>query len=223
MFLRFISTIILAPIAIAAIWFGRPYFDAMVLLMGVIALMEWVRVSRAGQGRLTTARRWYWPVIGILYVGLCCMSLVYLRADATEGLGLVLAFFSIIWATDIGAYLVGRTLGGPKLAPKVSPNKTWSGALGGLVCAVLASLGLLIWATGLPVTAALVGAAASLSIVSQAGDLFESALKRRYQVKDSGGIIPGHGGVMDRFDGLWAAAPVGALFCWVGGSGVSAW
>ncbi len=223
MFLRFISTIILAPIAIAAIWFGRPYFDAMVLLMGVIALMEWVRVSRAGQGRLTTAGRWYWPVIGILYVGLCCMSLVYLRADATEGLGLVLAFFSIIWATDIGAYLVGRTLGGPKLAPAISPNKTWSGAIGGLLCAVI--IGFVV-ARAMDLSydsVTLIVAGAVISVMSQIGDLLESWWKRYFGVKDSGHIIPGHGGILDRIDGVLLASPVAVASHWLAHGGGLPW
>ncbi len=206
-----ITVAVLAAVAVASL--HGPLPALLVTAAGTIALVVADQIG-GRKGRHTLQ-------IAILYVAVPAVSLLYVM-DVGGSLS-VFWMLAVVWATDIGAYAFGRTLGGPKLAPKVSPNKTWSGALGGLVCAVLASLGLLIWATGLPVTAALVGAAASLSIVSQAGDLFESALKRRYQVKDSGGIIPGHGGVMDRFDGLWAAAPVGALFCWVGGSGVSAW
>lgn len=223
MFLRFISTIILAPIAIAAIWFGRPYFDAMVLVMGVIALVEWFRVTRAGQRRGASTGVWYWPVIGILYVGICCLSLVILRADPAEGLGLVLAFFSIIWATDIGAYLVGRSLGGPKLAPAISPNKTWSGAIGGLVCAVVAGYAV---ARGMDLSyddiiVVLMGAL--ISAVSQVGDLIESWWKRHFGVKDSGSIIPGHGGILDRIDGVLLASPVAVASHWMAQGGGLPW
>ena len=223
MFLRFISTIVLAPVAIAAIWFGRPYFDAMVLLVGAIALVEWFRVSRAGQARLTSAGRLFWPVVGVLYVGICCLSLIILRADPTEGLGLVLAFFSIIWATDIGAYLVGRTLGGPKLAPAISPNKTWSGAMGGLLCGVLAGF-LVARAMDLSYgSAVLVVMSAAISVVSQIGDLIESWWKRYFGVKDSGNIIPGHGGILDRIDGVLLASPVAVASHWMAHGGGLPW
>ncbi len=129
---------------------------------------------------------------------------------------------AVVWATDIGAYAVGRTVGGPKLAPAISPGKTRSGAVGGLVCAVVFSA-LLLWAFNLEIKVAHVGVSILMSIISQAGDLFESAIKRRYGVKDSGALIPGHGGFMDRFDGLWAAAPIAAVFCVILGGGVQAW
>ena len=223
MFLRFISTIVLAPIAIAAIWFGRPYFDAMVLLVGVVALVEWFRVSRAGPERMNSAGRLAWPVVGIFYVGICCLSLVILRADPTEGLGLVLAFFSIIWATDIGAYLVGRTLGGPKLAPAISPNKTWSGAVGGLVSGIAAGF---VVASAMDLSygaATLIAMGAVISVMSQIGDLIESWWKRYFGVKDSGSIIPGHGGILDRIDGVLLASPVAVASHWMAHGGGLPW
>lgn len=129
---------------------------------------------------------------------------------------------AVVWATDIGAYAFGRMIGGPKLAPAISPGKTRSGAVGGLICAVGFSA-LLLVAFRVPITFAHVTVALLMSIISQAGDLFESALKRRYGVKDSGALIPGHGGFMDRFDGLWAAAPIAAVFCVILGGGVQRW
>ncbi|MBY0509755.1 MAG: phosphatidate cytidylyltransferase [Rhodospirillaceae bacterium] len=158
--------------------------------------------------------------IAVLYAALPAVSLLYVMAEG--GARSIFWLLAVVWATDIGAYAFGRMIGGPKLAPSVSPNKTWSGAVGGLVSAVLISAGLLAWVYGQGLSASLLMLAAGLSVVSQAGDLFESALKRRYQVKDSGAIIPGHGGVMDRFDGLWAAAPLAAVFCLVLG-GVQQW
>ncbi|MEP4033280.1 phosphatidate cytidylyltransferase [Roseibium polysiphoniae] len=149
-----------------------------------------------------------WGAEGIIYSGLALLSLM---ASRLGDIGLVFVFFLLIvvWATDICAYFVGRFLGGPKLWKQVSPNKTWSGALGGLFFAVLFGVGfaavfgqtdLLRWG----------GLAVVLSIVSQAGDLMESAIKRRFDVKDSSGLIPGHGGIMDRVDGLVAAAIMAA-------------
>ena len=129
---------------------------------------------------------------------------------------------AIVWATDIGAYAVGRTVGGPKLAPSISPGKTRSGAIGGVVWALIFAA-LVLWLFNLPIKPAHIGVAFLMSIVSQAGDLFESAIKRRYGVKDSSHIIPGHGGFMDRFDGLWAAAPIAAVFCVIFGGGMQSW
>lgn len=159
--------------------------------------------------------------IAVLYAAVPAVALLYMMG--TGGARSVFWLLAVVWATDTGAYAFGRIIGGPKLAPSVSPNKTWSGAVGGLVSAVLISAGILFWGYGQDVSPVLLVSAAGLSVVSQAGDLFESALKRRYQVKDSGALIPGHGGVMDRFDGLWAAAPLAAVFCLVLGGGVQRW
>jgi len=223
MLLRFISTIVLAPIAIAAIWFGRPYFDVMVLLVGVLAIVEWFRVSRTRQNHNTVADRLAWPVIGVLYIGLSSFCLVIMRADPVRGLGLVLAFFAVIWATDIGAYLVGRTLGGPKLAPAISPNKTWSGAFGGLLCGSIAGFAVA-RAMDLPhATVIVILMGGVISVVSQIGDLFESWWKRHFGVKDSGNLIPGHGGILDRIDGVLLASPVAYASHWVAQGGGLPW
>jgi len=124
--------------------------------------------------------------------------------------------------TDIGAYAFGRMIGGPKLAPNISPNKTWSGAIGGLVMGTAAGLGFLM-AFDVAPSVTLFAVSLAIGVLTEIGDLFESGLKRKYQVKDSGGIIPGHGGVMDRFDGLWAAAPLAAVLCVVFEGGVRTW
>ncbi|MFC0207056.1 phosphatidate cytidylyltransferase [Chelativorans intermedius] len=147
-----------------------------------------------------------WPAAGIAYAGLPALALAFLRGAHMAGLIAILYLFAVVWATDIGAYFAGRALGGPKLAPSISPGKTWSGAAGGALSAVAAGAAVAWFSpAGLaPGPAGLL--ALLLSAVSQAGDLFESALKRRHGVKDSGSLIPGHGGVMDRVDGLVAAA-----------------
>ncbi|PAX09793.1 phosphatidate cytidylyltransferase [Sphingomonas lenta] len=144
---------------------------------------------------------------GVIYCGLPVLALVILRREEA---GLVLALWSLalVWATDIGAFFAGRTLGGPKLAPRISPSKTWSGLLGGV--ALAAALGALLhMRAGLPFR--LAAATPLLAVLAQLGDLFESSLKRRAGVKDSGHILPGHGGVLDRLDGVVPVAPVAML------------
>lgn len=144
---------------------------------------------------------------GVLYCGLPVLALIYLRRQEH---GLLFAFWamSLVWACDTGAYFAGRSIGGPKLAPRLSPNKTWAGLGGGVVAAALLALVLHRFG-GLPWRMTL--ATPLLAVLAQGGDLFESWLKRRAGVKDSGSILPGHGGVMDRLDGLVPVAPVAAL------------
>jgi phosphatidate cytidylyltransferase len=160
---------------------------------------------------------------GLPYLGLAGVALVWLRQPAVSGGANVIVLLLIIWASDIGAYLTGRAIGGPRLAPTISPGKTWSGAIGGLAAAA---------ATGLATSASLanfqiswraVGLAALIGVVSQIGDLFESRLKRHFGVKDSGHIIPGHGGLLDRLDGVLTAAPTAALLALILGRGVVLW
>lgn len=145
-----------------------------------------------------------WPAAGIAYAGLAGLSLAFLRGDDQAGLTAMLFLFATVWVTDIMAYFAGRAVGGPKLAPSISPGKTWSGAIGGAVAGTAAGL-IIAWMAGGALMPAAV-AALVLSAVAQFGDLFESWVKRRHGVKDSSNVIPGHGGVMDRVDGLVAAA-----------------
>lgn len=160
-----------------------------------------------------------WIAAGAFYIILPCAALVWIRAAA--GLETLMWLLCVVWATDIGAYACGRSLGGPLLAPRISPKKTWSGAVGGLLAAVVVGL----------VAAALFDlraeplALASMvtSVMSQLGDLLESRIKRRFGVKDSGRIIPGHGGVLDRVDGLLAAVPLVAVLVVIQGGGIMAW
>lgn len=144
---------------------------------------------------------------GVIYCGLPVLALVVLRRQEA-GLVLALWALALVWATDIGGYFAGRSIGGPKLAPRLSPSKTWAGLLGGVALAAgLAAV--LHTQAGLPFT--LAAATPLLAVLAQAGDLFESGLKRRAGVKDSGDILPGHGGVLDRLDGVVPVAPVAAL------------
>lgn len=143
---------------------------------------------------------------GLAYVALPALALLFLRGQA-EGLLLALWTLATVWVTDIGAYFAGRGIGGPKLAPKVSPNKTWAGLIGGVASALV--LGLLLWRF-MGLSLQLACASPILAVIAQIGDLYESWLKRQAGVKDSGAILPGHGGVLDRLDGLVPVAPASA-------------
>jgi phosphatidate cytidylyltransferase len=168
---------------------------------------------------------------GVAYLGVALLSLLWLRADPVAGRANLLFVMLLVWASDIGAYAAGRSIGGPKLAPRISPGKTWSGSAGGVVAAALTGLAVA-WAfelwvfpsgPGVAVLARAAGVAAVLAAVSQLGDLGESAVKRRFGQKDSGWLIPGHGGLLDRLDGVLAAAPVAALLALGAGRGMAVW
>ena len=162
---------------------------------------------------LIQTRRPLWAVLGVVYVGIPSAALVMLREGGESGLGVVVWIFAVVWGTDIAAYVAGRSVGGPKLS-RVSPNKTWAGLFGGvLAAAFLGGLVANTYAFGSTVAIALFGAGCAL--ISQVGDLFESWVKRRFDVKDSGRVIPGHGGVLDRVDGLLPVVVTVALVAWL--------
>lgn len=151
-----------------------------------------------------------WIAAGALAIVPTGLSLLWLRTFPTDGLTIVLWLFAVVWATDIAAYIVGKSIGGPRLVPTISPNKTWAGLFGGLGGASLVGFLLSFAIAGEPhPSAALAGLV--IGLAANAGDIFESFLKRRFDVKDSGGLIPGHGGVLDRLDSLLAAAPAAVL------------
>ncbi|HXV22858.1 MAG TPA: phosphatidate cytidylyltransferase [Alphaproteobacteria bacterium] len=158
-----------------------------------------------------------WLGAGILYVGLPCLALLWLRALPSSGLETLLWVLVLVWAVDVAAYFTGRAIGGPKLAPQISPSKTWAGLGGGVAAAAMVGLAAasLTGAKLLPLTVV----SAGLAIVEQAGDLLESAVKRHFRVKDAGRLIPGHGGLMDRVDGLVTTlVAVAAITVATGGS-----
>lgn len=171
---------------------------------GGVALLVLLVAALIGAMACGTRRA---AAMGILVAAAACVPVVVLRGDDRIGLTAILFLYAIIWCTDIGAYFVGRAVGGPKLWPRLSPNKTWSGAIGGTVVGTLAGCGLLL-AMGLAFTPALVILGLVLSVAGQLGDLAESAFKRAFGVKDAGRLIPGHGGVLDRLDGFTAAVLV---------------
>ena len=160
---------------------------------------------------------------GIPYTGIGAMALLWLRDDAERGLENLLFVLLLVWGSDIGAYITGRLLGGPKLAPRISPGKTWSGALGGLVSAMAVGFAVAFLSHTFAHPVRVAAIAGGLGIVAQAGDLLESMLKRHFGAKDSGNLIPGHGGLLDRLDALLFAAPVAALLALIAGRGVVLW
>ena len=186
---------------------------AALALLGVGALLAWRLASDVPRG---------WLAFGVLYIGVAGMALLELRHDGEAGRGNVIFLVLVVWASDVSAYFAGRFLGGPKLAPRISPNKTWAGALGGLLGAMaVGSAAALVLGGGSLGPIALL--AAMLGVASQAGDMFESWIKRRFGVKDSSRLLPGHGGLLDRLDGVLAAAPVAALIGLAAGPGVQVW
>jgi phosphatidate cytidylyltransferase len=231
--LRAVAAVTLAAVALIAAWAGGFLFLACWLLGSALVLWEWQRLiggerflARLGVGALTLVaaspfalhgaeksalaalllgavvaglvadadpRARFWSGAGVLYAGALAASPALLRASPAYGLAAILWLYAVVWTTDVMAYFGGRLIGGPKLWPRVSPGKTWSGAL--------------------------VGAASGALCGAQLGDLFESAVKRRFGAKDSSRLIPGHGGMMDRLDGFVAAAAFAAIVGWWRGAG----
>ncbi|MCK5933214.1 MAG: phosphatidate cytidylyltransferase [Fulvimarina manganoxydans] len=185
--------------------FGLPELSLLILVGGVVFITF---VDRQEQ-------RAIWTLGGLVYAAAAALPLGLLRADSTEGLIALGYVVAIVWSTDIFAYFTGRSIGGPKLMPIVSPKKTISGAIGGLIAGVVAACLFLELTVG-SVSWGLAILAAFLSALGQAGDLYESWIKRRFGVKDSGRVIPGHGGIMDRIDALIVAVAaaflIGAAF-----------
>jgi phosphatidate cytidylyltransferase len=177
---------------------GRVEIALIVLMLGLVAVAF-----------LTTERR-LWVVTGFGYAAAAELASVLVRLDPVQGWTALMLVLLVVWVTDIGGYFAGRGIGGPKLWPRVSPNKTWAGAIGGFAASLAVAWGFA--ACGLGKTSALLLLGSVLSIASQLGDLFESAVKRRFGVKDSSHIIPGHGGLLDRLDGFVAAVVLAAVF-----------
>ena len=244
---RIVSSLVLAPVAIGAAYFGGIVFTAFWLVAAFCVLWEWdslvcaldkrpvltigsvalagagallmlgrtltpialILLSTLGVVTLASKERRAWCVGGVLYAGALLVAPVLLRRDPALGFVALIFLFTVVWLTDTAAYFCGRALGGPKLMARVSPNKTWSGAIGGAVGGIIGGLAVASYA-GIGNPAAIAALALVLSIASQAGDLIESAIKRRFDAKDASHLIPGHGGVMDRLDGFVIAATVAA-------------
>jgi phosphatidate cytidylyltransferase len=218
--LRLVSALVLAPVVLALTWLGTPYFEAMVLIGAMILLREWSRMS------LDRPNRGLWLAAGLVYVAGPCFALVWLRAGPDGGRTALFWLFAVVWAADTGAYLAGRAVGGPKLAPAISPSKTWAGLIGGLIAAAAAGYLVSVYlgsGGGDADTVAVLIVSAAVGFVAEMGDLLESWIKRRLAVKDSGALIPGHGGLLDRVDGLLAAAVATALLAALGEGRMLPW
>lgn len=192
-------------LALGGICFAVGRIDAalIVLAIGLVAVGS------------TAPERRGWAAAGFCYAAAAEIASVLLRLDPVKGFAALMFVLVIVWVTDSGGYFAGRGIGGPKLWPSVSPKKTWAGAVGGFVASLAVAGGFAEFDLGR--TVPLLISAAILSVASQLGDLFESAVKRRFGVKDSSHIIPGHGGLMDRLDGFVAAVVLAALFGFVRG------
>ncbi len=190
-----------SAIAAAAmvVWLGRPITAILLIGLGVLAALIFAPRER----RL-------WITAGIGYAGSMLLAPMLLRADDIDGFLAMMLLFAIVWTTDVLGYFAGRAFGGPKLLPAVSPKKTWSGAIAGTLGAMIVAVTIagLFGSFNRPAIALI---ALLLSVVAQLGDLFESWVKRQFGAKDASHLIPGHGGVMDRLDGFWAAALIGCL------------
>jgi phosphatidate cytidylyltransferase len=206
--LRVVSSLMLAPLAVLAAWLGGFFFVVFWVVAASIVLWEWARLVL--QAKLRGFALIDWLAAGIAYAAVLLFAPLILRHDPALGFIAVLFLFAVVWVTDIAAYFAGRALGGPKLWPAVSPKKTWSGAAGGTLGGVAAGV-VTVKLMGLSVAPMLILVACVLSVAAQAGDLFESAIKRHFGTKDAGHLIPGHGGAMDRLDGFLTAAAAAAM------------
>jgi phosphatidate cytidylyltransferase len=205
---RIVSAIILGPLFLAAMWFGFPWVDLIAALAAPIMVSEWARLTRGRPAMLG---------LTMVYSIAALLSLLWLRHQPLFGRETIFWIVACVWATDVGAYFIGSLAGGARLAPTISPSKTWLGLVGGMCFSAVASAACgLVFDAGDTPPLALIGIA--IAVVAQAGDLFESAAKRRAGVKDSGRLIPGHGGLLDRIDGLMAAlVAIAALRLAIGG------
>lgn len=246
-----ISALVLAPIAIAALYFGGIYFLLFLIGAALIMAYEWCHASLEKSPGLATlltgasvvialflvqkgyflqgiivlvsgavlmvvaaiflkkTDRMIWALTGPLCIGLPVIALIMLRGIPDGGFAVAFGLFLVIWATDIGAYFSGKSIGGPKIAPSISPNKTWAGLIGGIISAMIVAYLVNRYLMGGQVaTIGVLGLGAICAILAQVGDFAESAWKRYFGIKDASNLIPGHGGVMDRLDGVFLTAPM---------------
>lgn len=205
---RTISAVILAPLVLGIINQGGIVFTGLIILLTILMAFEWENITARQE-----SNKGQWKLLGVVYILAPCLALIYLR-NLEHGKLIIFWVISIVWATDTAGYFAGKTIGGPKLMPKVSPKKTWVGLFGGMIAA--AAVGYAFYTKfdflhhniNLNGTVILCGL---LAAISQMGDLFESWVKRKFDVKDSGQLIPGHGGILDRVDGIIPVAIIIAI------------
>ncbi|MGB0631550.1 MAG: phosphatidate cytidylyltransferase [Alphaproteobacteria bacterium] len=249
--LRLLSALVFAPPVFAAIYVGSPWFDAIVVVAGLLMAWEWARICCDGEfatsvwllaaavgaamavtiagaphagiaivaaggivllavGRMERRDAAVNLSVGAVLIGCFAVSFLWIRDFPESGRELVIWLVLAVWFTDTGGYFFGRAIGGVKLAPRISPNKTWAGLGGGVLLASIWS-GLWLTADGERPVVPAVAAGIAVAVIAQLGDLTVSAIKRRYGVKDASGLIPGHGGVLDRLDGMLLTAPTVAF------------
>jgi phosphatidate cytidylyltransferase len=216
---RTISALLLAPAVLAIVVQGAVLYQCLIAAAALLILQEWQGMVANKADEWSSSKKKRWNICGLVYAMIFAFALLYLR-ESPKGLSVLIFIISITWATDIAAYAAGRIIGGPKILPAVSPSKTWSGLAGGMLAASLVgaisvpflaeTMQLINWFYG-----AILGMI--LAVVAQSGDFLESWIKRQCGVKDSGALIPGHGGILDRLDGLWAVAIVVA--CMIAANG----
>ena len=194
---RIISALVLLPIALMAIFYSKDLFLFLAISVAILMTSEWLDISKE------MADQKKWRLIGFFYIAIPVYSVIKLRNYNVE---ILFWMFAVIWSTDIFAFFAGKTLGGAKIAPTISPNKTWSGLIGGILASmIIGFLSSFMFAGG---TLFFILLSGLLSIIEQLSDLLESKFKRIFGVKDSGNIIPGHGGILDRLDGMMLLSPV---------------
>ena len=208
MIIRALSGVVMATFMLSAVYLGAPYFEIIILFIGIMAIFEWHKLILVGRPIMPNI---LFMVLGVVYIVSPCLILVLLRNNSQFGTHFIMLFLLIIWATDIGAYVFGRLIGGYKLAPKISPNKTWSGFFGGLISAIIAGVVYKFFLYPQIVISIVVLTCVIISFAGQIGDLFESWCKRKLGVKDTSNIIPGHGGVLDRVDSILLSSPVAGV------------
>ncbi|MCJ7420223.1 phosphatidate cytidylyltransferase [Sphingomicrobium astaxanthinifaciens] len=202
---RTIAGVAMILITLGVAWVGGMPFALLVAAAATAVYWEW--------SRIVTGWSVGWKIGGFFYCLIPALALLLIREQSGIGLALLIWVFIVTWATDIGGYAFGKTMGRTKLAPAISPNKTWEGLLGGMLAAGLLG-GLWAWSQGL--ASLLYWLGPPMAVAAQAGDLFESAMKRRAGVKDSGTLLPGHGGVFDRLDGLLVVATLTGVAVYMG-------
>lgn len=191
---------------VIAEWLGGLYFDLLMALVMILGIHEWFTLCKTQTVIRPGMLRSLILVLGTMYIAFACLSLTWLRATHPDGAMFVLTVLLAVWASDTAAYFVGSTVGGPKLMPAISPKKTWSGLIGGMIGAALVGVGMAYFGDAADNVMPIVLFAIMIGVLAVVGDLIESFVKRRFGVKDSGSLIPGHGGILDRIDGLLAAA-----------------
>lgn len=202
---RMLSSLIIIPIVLGAVYAGGMVFTVLVTVCGAAMAFEWLRMIR----HRPKDDKVLWSIIGAAWILIPILSLYYIENMET-GYLLVYWLLLVVITTDTAAYAVGTIVGGPKLIPRVSPGKTWSGAIGGIVFASIASVIYGVSIGGVADRMLLLGII--FSVIAQISDLLESAIKRHFGIKDTGAILPGHGGMIDRTDSLVLTAPAVALY-----------